>query len=67
MNAAARRRSISDRPLRRQILEGRFEDPSAGNADVDGRVQSGEAGMGPYEVRYDISLGYGRERSILIP
>jgi len=67
MNSAARRRSISERPLRRQVREGRFEDPAAGNADVDGREQSGEGVMGPYEVRYDISLGYGHDRPILIP
>jgi hypothetical protein len=67
MNVSARRRSISDRPLRRQVREGRYEDSFAGNAETDGRSQSVEAGMGPYEVRYDISLGYGHDRPILIP
>jgi hypothetical protein len=53
----------SDHKLTREIA-GRYTETERVN---DPRRSDAPAGLGPYESQYDVSLGYGQDRSILLP
>ncbi|HEX6134163.1 MAG TPA: hypothetical protein VFZ24_09370 [Longimicrobiales bacterium] len=44
-----------------------YRQPPRPTGETGNRQQLGESGLGPYESTYDVSLGYGHDRSIILP